>query len=151
MNYPSRKYPRLKEFDYASGGTFCVTICAKHKAKIFGRVVDGEVAYVALSPLGEMVQNALDRIPKVYPGVEILNQVVMPNHVHILLQIPHNNPISLFDIVRSTKSVVTRQWGSPSWQRSYFEHVVRGEKDALRYWKYIDDNPKKWTLDPYFE
>ncbi len=148
MNYPQRKYPRLKAFDYSSGGVFCVTICAKDKAKIFGGVtVAGENTFVVLSHLGQTVQNSLEQIPQAYPGVEILNYVVMPNHVHLLIQIPHDRGVSLFDIVRSTKSVVTRQWGAPVWQRSYYEHVVRGEKDAMRYWKYIDDNPKNghWT------
>ncbi len=151
MNYPVRKYPRLKDFDYAAGGVFCVTICSKDRRNTFGRVIDGETACVELFPLGQLVNNGLERIEEAYPGVKLLNWVVMPNHVHLLLQISVGNPVSLFDVVRSTKAIVTRQWGSPVWQRSFYEHVVRGEQDALRYWKYIDENPKKWTLDKYYE
>ncbi len=150
MDHPIRKYPRLKEFDYTTGGVFCVTICSKDKKQIFGRIMDGENAGVELSPLGQLVCNAVCKIENAYPGVRLLNWVVMPNHVHLLIQISTDEPASLYDVVRSTKAIVTRQWGSPVWQRSFYEHVVRGEQDALRYWKYIDENPKKWTLDKYY-
>ncbi len=151
MPYPVRKYPRMKNFDYHAGGTFCVTICSKNKQKIFGTVVDGDEACVHLSPLGQLVQETVLCIPSAYTGVKLLNYTVMPNHIHLLLQIPHENPTSLFTIVRSTKSIVTRHAGQTIWQGSFYEHVVRNEQDALRFWKYIDENPKKWTLDPYFE
>ncbi len=150
MSYPVRKYPRLKSFDYAAGGVFCVTICTRNKEKRFGYVVDGEVAQVVLNELGQLAQSCLDSIEESYPGVRVLNRVVMPNHIHLLLQIAPESKLSLMTVVRSYKTIVSKQWGVPLWQRSFYEHVVRGEADALRYWKYIDENPKKWTLDQYF-
>lgn len=150
MNYPSRKYPRLKNFDYSAGGVFCVTICTKEKAKLFG-YVDVASAAMHLSELGALVQAQIDRIPQAYPGTILWNRVVMPNHLHILLQIPPEAPVSLFSVVRGTKSLVTRTIGYSIWQASFYEHVVRNEADALRFWKYIDENPAKWALDPYYE
>ncbi len=150
MKLPVRKYPRLRNFCYDAGGVFCVTICSKNKEKIFGSVVGGETPAIVLTPLGETVKGAIDRIPIAYPGANILNSVVMPNHVHILLQISHENPVSLFSVIRSTKGLVTKSWGMPVWQRSFYEHIVREEKDAMRYWQYIDENPQKWSQDPYW-
>ncbi len=150
MDYPQRKYPRLKNFDYASGGVFCVTICTENREMSLGKVVDGEEARVHLSALGQLVQKLIDNIPNAYPGTILLNRVVMPNHVHILIQIPHENPVSLFSVIRGTKTMATRAAGFSVWQKSFYEHVVRNETDALRCWKYIDENPKKWALDPYF-
>ncbi len=152
MDYPKRKHPRLKTFDYAAGGTFCITICTSGKEKTLGTVVtDGEESHVQLSPLGRFVEDLIQSIPDAYQGVQVHNSVVMPNHVHILLQIPEGKPVSLFTVIRSLKTMAVKGWGQPIWQRSYYEHIVRNEQDALRYWKYIDENPKKWTLDPYFE
>ncbi len=151
MNYPKRKYPRLKNFDYAAGGVFCVTICTKGKQHCLGMVVDGEEARVQLSPVGTLVQRQIDNIPNAYPGVKLLNRVVMPNHAHILLQIPEENARSLLTVIRSTKTMTTRALGYSLWQPSFYEHIVRDERDALRFWRYIEENPKKWTLDPYFE
>ncbi|MBU1078787.1 MAG: hypothetical protein KKH98_15940 [Spirochaetes bacterium] len=33
------------------------------------------------------------------------------------------------------------------WQRSYYEHVIRNEKELLNIRKYINNNPLKWNLD----
>ncbi len=151
MEYTDRKHPRLKTFDYGAGGTFCITICSKNKEKIFGTIVEGREVNPNLTPLGELVQETISHIPTAYPGVSLLNWVVMPNHVHLLIQIPEKNPVSLFSVIRSTKAIVTRKWGQPVWQSSYYEHIVRNEADALRFWKYIDENPIKWTLDQYYE
>ncbi len=150
MKYTDRKHPRLKMFDYGAGGTFCVTVCSKDKKKIFGRVIGEAEVQVELSPLGTLVRETILRIPKAYTGVKLLNWVVMPNHIHLLVQVPEQTPVSLFAIVRSTKAIVTRQWGQPVWQSSYYEHIVRNEADALRFWQYIDENPIKWSLDQYY-
>ncbi len=36
------------------------------------------------------------------------------------------------------------------WQRSYHDHIIRGEKDYQKIWKYIDTNPLKWELDCFY-
>ncbi len=33
------------------------------------------------------------------------------------------------------------------WQRNYFEHVVRDDRDADRIQQYIADNPANWPFD----
>ncbi len=150
MEQPNRKYPRLKTFDYAGGGVFFVTICTRNKEKIFGSVVDGEQACVDLTELGIIAKTSMLSIPDAYSGVTLINGVVMPNHIHLLLQISENAQVSLLTIVRSFKTIVSKLWGQTVWQRSFYEHIIRNEQDALRCWKYIDENPKKWTLDKYY-
>jgi hypothetical protein len=36
------------------------------------------------------------------------------------------------------------------WQRNYYEHVIRNEKDYLRVCQYIDENPARWEEDEYY-
>ena len=62
---------------------------------------------------------------------------------------------TLFDVMRVLKSLTTRLsrehlGDSPLWQRSYYEHVIRTEKDYLEIWEYIDTNPAKWAADRYY-
>ncbi len=151
MELPNRKYPRLATFNYAGGGAFFVTICTRNKEKLFGNITDGEEACVNLTQLGEIVKTSMLSIPDAYWGVTLLNGVVMPNHIHLLLQISENTQVSLLTIIRSFKTIVSKSWGESVWQRSFYEHIIRNEQDALCCWKYIDENPKKWTLDKYFE
>lgn len=61
---------------------------------------------------------------------------------------------SLATVVRSFKSAATKRIntmrdnpGCPVWQRNYYEHVIRGERDFHAVRRYIADNPAKWDLD----
>ncbi|MCK4231825.1 transposase, partial [candidate division WOR-3 bacterium] len=74
---------------------------------------------------------------------------------------PGPKPRSLGSIVGSFKSAVTRRvnrmqasHGATFWQRNYYEHVIRNEKELNLIRQYIMDNPLKWETDrenPAFE
>jgi len=38
------------------------------------------------------------------------------------------------------------------WQRGYYDHIIRNEKDLNDIWQYIAENPRKWLLgkDEYY-
>ncbi len=46
--------------------------------------------------------------------------------------------------------MTVRKAGTPLWQRSYYDHIIRNEPDYLHIWAYIDTNPAKWKEDEYF-
>ena len=48
------------------------------------------------------------------------------------------------------KSFTTREYGKTLWQRSFHDHIIRGEKDYLEIWNYIDTNPQKWETDCFY-
>ena len=52
----------------------------------------------------------------------------------------HGNP-PLQNIIRDLKSFTTHKFGEILWQRSYYDHIVRGEQDYREIWQYIDHNP----------
>ena len=95
-------------------------------------------------------------IPSRYPNVGIEKYVIMPNHIHMIVEIRADaggaspSP-TLSDVVRVIKSLSTRKSGLKIlWQRSYHEHVIRGQRDYEETWTYIDSTPAKWALDRYY-
>lgn len=61
---------------------------------------------------------------------------------------------SLGEIVGQFKSVVTKkikrlrdQPGIPVWQRNYYEHIIRNEKELNAIREYIINNSLQWDLD----
>lgn len=61
-------------------------------------------------------------------------------------------PRSLGAIVGSYKSAVTRRIGrehnaTAIWQRNYYEHIIRNDKDLQRITDYIEMNPLRWNED----
>ena len=74
-----RRSIRLRGYDYTQAGAYCVTICARDRASIFGDIVDG---VVRLSPVGAIVQSCWVSIPDHFPAADLDAFVVMPNHLH---------------------------------------------------------------------
>ncbi len=83
----SRHAFRAKWHDYNDGAYF-ITICAATRHYILGCISDNEMH---LSAEGNIVQNCVLSIPDHYEKVELWNHVVMPNHVHIILNVKKQN------------------------------------------------------------
>jgi REP element-mobilizing transposase RayT len=168
---PQRRSVRLKRFDYSQPGLYFVTICARNRRCLFGKV---ENEKVRLNVLGQIVEQAWLEIPRHFPNVELHAYVVMPNHLHGILAIHkrarHAVPLrgapahaeafgtpvrgSLATIVRSFKSAVSKRargirnfTRKPILQRGYYEHLLRDAEDFANATRYILENSKAWTFD----
>ncbi len=40
--------------------------------------------------------------------------------------------------------------GLPVWQRNYYKHIIRGERDLQTITDYIDSNPQRWQQDKIY-
>ena len=171
MDLPKRKAIRLPNYDYSSPGAYFVTICTQDKQNLFWKsdtntdkhieadsaVSQNETPLPAdLTKYGAVVNRAIKNIPAIYPDVILEKYVVMPNHIHLLLRIDGgedgsaDTAPSVSVIVGQMKRWASKQAGHTLWQKSFHEHVIRGERDFLEIWKYIDANPYKWENDCYF-
>ena len=53
--------------------------------------------------------------------------------------------------VSTFKRFTNRKCGEKLWQRSYYEHVIRNDRDYEETWNYIENNPAKWIDDRYYQ
>ena len=131
---------------------YFITICTVDKQCLFGEVVDGEdTQEMRLSKLGQIADESVQVIPKHYSCAEIVRHCVMPNHVHILLELKpgENNPTVAW-IVNQFKGAVTKKARRTVWQKGFHDHVIREERDFQNIWQYIEYNPAKWKIDGYY-
>lgn len=124
-----------------------MTICTMNRRCTLGEIVEGEMR---LNNAGHVIAGCWDEIPRHFLNVELDAFVVMPNHVHGILVLTeprarHASPLHV--IVASFKAAVSRRVGTGLWQRNYWEHVIRGEKELNRIRGYIEDNPANWPTD----
>jgi hypothetical protein len=47
-------------------------------------------------------------------------------------------------VIAAFKAAVTRQAGTPIWQRNCYEHIIRNEDELNLARHYIHDNPSRW-------
>ena len=52
--------------------------------------------------------------------------------------------------VSTWKRFCHQEVGVKIFQRSYHDHVIRGDEDYLNIWQYIDTNPAKWQEDCFY-
>jgi len=172
MPESKRKSIRLKDFDYTTDAAYFVTLCIHNKECLFGGIANAEVE---LSKLGEKAKDFWLKIPAHFQDVILDEFIIMPNHIHgILMKINSNEchsegvqlnaptkgfysrisskKDSLGLIIRIYKSAFTtwcRKNGYEDfkWQRNYYEHIIRNEKDLNNIRSYIFYNPTKWEFD----
>ncbi len=156
MELPKRKQNRLTEYDYSSPGAYFITVCTADRKNLFWENVGASIARpedVRLSQCGAIVKNAIESIPHVYLAISLDKYVIMPNHIHLLLQINTDEDgramlaPTIQKVVQQFKGVVSKQAGVSLWQKGFYDHVVRSEHDYQEIWEYIRDNPAKWEED----
>ena len=152
MTYYARKSPRIPGFDYSSDHYYFVTICTHNRRCIFGTPNQ-------LNCWGEIVQRQILQLPEHYAQVKVDKYVVMPNHIHMILVLgcgiqAVSNP-RLEQIVAQLKSGASREIRKTAgsiqvWQRSFHDHVIRGQADYEKIWLYIEGNPQRWDKDCFY-
>ena len=163
MDLPKRKPNRLPRFDYSTPGAYFITICTQNRKCTLGHIVGGgdlDAPYVNLSPTGTIVQRNIEASNQI-PNIHIEKYVIMPNHIHMIVFVdeahangtswsPSPTNAAVPHSVSTFKRFCHQESPVKTFQRSYHDHVIRGEKDCLKIWQYIDSNPAKWQEDCFY-
>ncbi|NBI09566.1 hypothetical protein D1641_05955 [Colidextribacter sp. OB.20] len=105
--------------------------------------------------LGQFVNASINQIPVINPGVVVDIYTIMPDHIHMVLNLTgRHGGRPLPNIIGRFKSYTDhyyRKNGSPFgpyfWQEGYYEHIIRNDADLNATREYIQNNPLKWILD----
>ena len=167
-----RKSIRLQGYDYTQAGAYFVTMVTYHRDCLFGEIKNGKMV---LNDLSKIADECWRAIPEHFPSFELGAHTIMPNHAHGIIAItgdgrddmgrgaamlrPYDNPHkinvkpgSLGAIIRSYKSAVSyrinKEHNATSiWQKNYYEHIIRNEREMDNIWRYIESNPAHWGDD----
>jgi len=166
---------RLKQYDYTQSGAYFVTICTYARMCFFGEIRDGKMflnkygkivnacwleipdhfTFVRPAPFIVMPNHVhgiiiSERPDYTIPSVETRHAVSMDREE--AFQKPVRG--SLPTIIRSFKSAATKRLNKlgnhlpiTTWQRNYYEHIIRNDKELRQAIDYINFNPSKWTTD----
>lgn len=170
----NRQSLRKKGFDYAQNGLYFITICTKNKICIFGEIKEKNIIH---SEGGNVANLCWKEIPIHFPNVELHEFIIMPNHVHGIIEISSNPTMgaknfspplmdqyipaefkspskTIGSIVRGFKIGVTKWFRKNTdvydvWQRNYHDIIIKDENAYLNISNYIKNNPSKWKNDEF--
>ncbi len=113
-----------------------------------------------LTQYGIIADKYINQMNDFYDYISVDKYVIVPNHIHLLLSItdsgngtsrtpsPTNSIVSKF--ISTFKRFCNKEYGKNIWQRSYNDHIIRGEKDYNKIWEYIDTNVLRWEKDCFY-
>jgi len=172
-----RQSIRLQGYDYSQAGAYFVTICAQHRACLFGDIADQKMR---LNDAGQMVERWYRALEQKFPDIRCGDFICMPNHVHFIAvnvgadlrvcpdrvcpddvggKTGEHMGSPLPRVVQWFKTMTTNAYidGVKShhwptfykrlWQRNYYEHIVRNDADLAHIQQYIKSNPALWQQD----
>lgn len=191
---PHRKPLRLPQYNYGKPGYYFVTICTRER----GMNILSSIAFSAgatpvgaiinrpspggsrtsvqppheiiLTPWGIAVEGAIREIPRRYQNVTVEMFIIMPDHVHLLLelkrleaaeggrddspevagdgrQVAAPTAAGISTVIQQFKRAVSREVGQSIWQRGYYDHIIRNDEDLDATRQYIQNNPLQWLLN----
>jgi putative transposase len=158
-----RQSIRLKSFNYSEAGGYFLTTCTKSR----------EPYFVKYPELKQIAESEIVNLPERYASIIVDTFIVMPNHIHAILFLvqPESKtgvePIqktgtkvvpTIGQIFGAYKSICVKKWSEHQaahyldrsatfWQRNYYEHVIRNERELNSIREYIVYNPMNWEFD----
>ncbi len=121
-----------------------------------GAAFGGPRNKIKLSEFGKIVKNELKTIPNIYTDIVFIHKfVIMPNHIHMIIVInknfeandnsgPPKAAPTLGRIINQFKGSISKKCGFKIWQKSFYDRVIRNNREYLEIWRYIENNPINW-------
>lgn len=106
--------------------------------------------YLPLSKIGIVIENEIYKLNTVYENIKVDKYQIMPNHIHLIIFIYEDSngrtqfAPTISRIIKQFKGSITKQIGFSIWQKSFYDRIIRNEKEYQSVWNYIHNNPLKY-------
>lgn len=154
MDLPKRKNIRLHNYNYSYNGAYFITICTKNKENLLWKNVGANCVrpldQLPLSKIGIVIENEIYKLNTVYENIKVDKYQIMPNHIHLIIFIYEDSngrtqfAPTISRIIKQFKGSITKQIEFSIWQKSFYDRVIRNEKEYQSVWNYIHNNPLKY-------
>lgn len=141
---------------YADDPAGCEAALYRQQKSAFGRM-DAVMDAVRYGPtwlrdkaIADIVAAEIRRLNEA--GCVVICYCIMPNHVHLVVQLPANLPQPFAKLMQALKGRSARQANlllgrsGPFWQHESYDHVVRHATELERVTAYVLNNPVKAGL-----
>ncbi len=167
---------RLKGYNYSTAGAYFVTVCTKNHRHHFGNIIDNKIELAEIGKIvnqfwteiphhfSNVLLDEYTTMPNHLHGIifitdkcrgEVSSPSMLPRPVTKGREtLPLQQRMTLGNVIgyfkyQSTKCVnkTCKSSGITIWQRNYYEHIIRNEKELNLIREYIINNPLQWQFD----
>jgi REP element-mobilizing transposase RayT len=166
-----RKTNRSSIYNYCEIGYYFITFCINKESPTLGVITEDKIR---LNEIGKLVEKQINWTESHFNNIKIISYIIMPNHVHLIIFINGEDVgttlgLSLQDkgyiykrrysiiskVISALKTTASKQihklgYCNFSWQRSFYDRVIRNDKELENIRKYIYNNLINWKQDKYF-
>lgn len=87
-----RRSIRLKGYDYSREGLYFITICCHNRECLFGGIIENKDLTIpnqqmVLNDAGKIANECWLQIPEHFPNVILHEHIIMPNHIHGIIEL----------------------------------------------------------------
>lgn len=151
------KKKHLPRHNYHDPCIYAISVITVDRNPILGTIVgNAESATCELSPIGQAVKEETYRIPEYCPQACIHQCVVMPDHVHFVINVMSPISCSLGEVVASWKAHCSRRAQQllnnttsdktpyqPLFANGYSDTIIHDDGQFLRMTRFLEDNPRR--------
>lgn len=149
----NRQSIRLQGYDYSQQGLYFITICCQDRVHRFGKIVYGKMM---LNDAGKQTEICWLAIPEHFTNVILHDFVVMPNHIHGIIEISAtlvraNHHLRIYDpknaLLKGANDDLPLRHGTSKTVGS----IIRGFKIGVTKWFIENYDTKNIWLRNYYE
>jgi putative transposase len=138
---------------------FLVSPSTKERIPVFGEVKNTEMI---LNHYGRIIENNLKKIEDIHKNIELDYYVIMPDHIHLIIIIDSTekkfesrSKMLLSRVLQQFKRACTIDLSNAGflgvlWQRSYYDRIIRNEREMYFIRNYIKNNPLAYQIEKGF-
>ena len=149
------KSSKLNNWDYSNPGKYFITICAYKKNNFFGKIKNPPTGgnRIRLKEIGLVAKSNWLEITRHFDNVKLDEFVVMPNHVHGIIEILPTIKTPCRDVGSRCRDVacnVSTRMSAISPKKKSIPSIIRSYKYSVQ--KYANDNKIFFGWQPrYFD
>lgn len=147
----SREIYRAPWHDYQSPCIYMVTMNKAPGVRDFGSLA-GDVKiprgnpgspFLSTSPTGDAIKSALRKFHEIEPAARIYQYAIMPDHLHLLLNIQYRTEATLGMTIARFKTAVNDFAGiTHVFDKGFNDQILKPDRSLQTLYDYIRDNPR---------
>ncbi len=133
--------------DYRSKSIYLVTISKAPGIPDFAVISGkGKQAYSLATDIGEIIKTSLRIIPKEFPQARLLQYIIMPDHIHFVIDIMSTTDYHLGELIARFTGNCTRAYGRSLFESGFHDRILRRKNQLRNMIDYVKDNPRRLLI-----